>query len=91
MTWLFWKCLTKALAGCVVIKHIGIDVDDGGIDFLLVELGAVSPSPRHCCNIWPNGKSVRLGSCRLKFDSESGQTDDFKIGARSFPAWRLAL
>ena len=25
------------------------------------------------------------------FDSESGQTNDFKIGIRSFPAWRLAL
>ena len=26
---------------------------------------------------WPSGKSVRLGSCRLGFDSESGQTNDF--------------
>ena len=33
-----------------------------------------------------NGKSVRLGSCRLGFDSESGQTNDFKIGIHSFPA-----
>ena len=27
---------------------------------------------------WPSGKSVRLRSCRLGFDSESGQTIDFK-------------
>ena len=32
------------------------------------------------------GKSVRLESCRLGFDSESGQTNDFKIGIHSFPA-----
>ena len=25
------------------------------------------------------------------FDSESGQTNDFKIGIHSFPAWRSAL
>ena len=30
--------------------------------------------------------SVRLGSCRLEFDSESGQTNDFNIGIHSFPA-----
>ena len=35
---------------------------------------------------WPSGKSVRLGSCRLGFDSESSQTNDFKIGIHSFPA-----
>ena len=35
---------------------------------------------------WPSGKSVHLGSCRLGFDSESGQTNDFKIGIYSFPA-----
>ena len=35
--------------------------------------------------------SVCLLSCRLGFDSESGQTNDFKIGIHSFPAWRLAL
>ena len=35
---------------------------------------------------WPSGKSVRLGSCRLEFDSELGQTNDFKIGIHSFPA-----
>ena len=27
-----------------------------------------------------------LGSCKLGFDSESGQTSDFKIGIHSFPA-----
>ena len=26
---------------------------------------------------WPSGKSVRLGRCRLGFDSELGQTNDF--------------
>ena len=30
--------------------------------------------------------SVHLGSCRLGFDSESGQTNDFKIGIHSFSA-----
>ena len=35
---------------------------------------------------WPSGKRVRLLSCGLKFDSESGQTNDFKIGIHSFPA-----
>ena len=30
--------------------------------------------------------SVCLLSCRLGFDSESGQTKDFKIGIHSFPA-----
>ena len=35
---------------------------------------------------WPSGKSVRLWSSRLGFDSESGQTNDFKIGIHSFPA-----
>ena len=29
---------------------------------------------------WPNGKSVCLWSCRLGFDFESVQTNDFKIG-----------
>ena len=35
---------------------------------------------------WPSGKSVRAGSCRLGFDSKSGQTNDFKIDIQSFPA-----
>ena len=35
---------------------------------------------------WPSGESVRLGSCRLGFGSESGQTNDFKIGIYSFLA-----
>ena len=35
---------------------------------------------------WPNGKSVRIWSCRLGFDPELGQTNDNKIGIRSFPA-----
>ena len=39
--------------------------------------------------IWP--KSVRLWSCRIGFDSESGQTNDFKIGIYSFPAWCSAF
>ena len=30
--------------------------------------------------------SVCLLSCRLGFDPESGQTNDFKIGIHSFPA-----
>ena len=30
--------------------------------------------------------SVRLLSCRLGLDSESGQTNDFNIGIHSFPA-----
>ena len=34
--------------------------------------------------------NVCLLSCRLGFDSESGQTNDFKIGIHSFPAWRSA-
>ena len=34
---------------------------------------------------WPSSESVRLGSCRLGFYSESGQTNDFKIGIHSFP------
>ena len=36
-------------------------------------------------------ESVRLGSCRLGFDSESGQTNDFKIGIHNFRACRSAL
>ena len=32
------------------------------------------------------GKSGRLWSCTLGFDSESGQTNNFKIGIHSFPA-----
>ena len=35
---------------------------------------------------WPSGKSIRLGSSELGFDSKSGQTNDFKIGIHSFPA-----
>ena len=35
---------------------------------------------------WPSDKSVRLGSCRLGFDSKSGLTNDYKIGIYSFPA-----
>ena len=31
------------------------------------------------------------GSVDLGFDSESGQTDDFKIGIHSFPAGRSAF
>ena len=31
---------------------------------------------------WPSGKSVDLWSCKLEFDSESGQTNDFKIGVK---------
>ena len=37
---------------------------------------------------WRSGKSVRLLSCRLEFDSESGQINDFIIGIHSFPALR---
>ena len=35
-----------------------------------------------------DGRVVKrpLGSCRLGFDSESGQLSDFKIGIQSFPA-----
>ena len=28
---------------------------------------------------------------RLEFDSESGQTNDFKIGIHSFPAWSSTI
>ena len=35
--------------------------------------------------------SVCLLSCRLGFDSESGQTNDFNFGIHSFPARRSAL
>ena len=35
---------------------------------------------------WPSGKSGCLRSCRLGFDSKSGQTNDFKIGIDSFYA-----
>ena len=40
---------------------------------------------------WPSGKSIRLENCRLGFDSESGQTNNFKIGIHSFPAWRFTV
>ena len=36
-------------------------------------------------------KNVCLLSCRLGCHSESGQTNDYKIGIHSFPAWHLAL
>ena len=35
---------------------------------------------------WPSGKSVRLSSCRLGFDSYPSQTNDFKIIIHSFTA-----
>ena len=36
---------------------------------------------------WPSNECVRLSSGRLGFDSESGQTNDFKIGIHcSIPA-----
>ena len=41
-----------------------------------------------------DGRVVRAsasGAVDLGFDSESGQTNDFKIGIHSFPAWRSAL
>ena len=34
-------------------------------------------------------KSVFLWNYGLGFDSESGRTNDCKIGIHSFPAWRL--
>ena len=37
------------------------------------------------CSYW------KRQSCRLWFDSEVGQTNDFKIGIYSFFAWRSAL
>ena len=40
---------------------------------------------------WPSGKSARLWSCRLEFDSKFGQTNDFKVGVHSFPACRSAM
>ena len=40
---------------------------------------------------WPIGESIRFWSCRLWFDSESGQTNDCKIGIHSFPAKRSTL
>ena len=40
---------------------------------------------------WSSGKSVHLRSCRRRFDFESGQTNDLKIGIHSFPAWLSAL
>ena len=39
---------------------------------------------------WRSGKSVRLLNCRLEFDSESGQTNDFIVGIHSFPTRRSA-
>ena len=35
---------------------------------------------------WPRGIELHLLSCRLGFDSDSGQTNDLKIGIHSFPA-----
>ena len=40
---------------------------------------------------WPRGKSVCFWSCRLGFDSESGQTNGLKSGIHSFPARPSAL
>ena len=40
---------------------------------------------------WQSGKNVRLWSCRLRFDSDSGQTNDFKIAIQNFPARRSVL
>ena len=40
---------------------------------------------------WPSGKSVRLWNCKLGFDSESDQTDNFKIAIYSFLASHFAL
>ena len=40
---------------------------------------------------WYEQLSIRLGICRLGFNSKSGQTSDFKIGIHTFLAWRSAL
>ena len=40
----------------------------------------------HLQLIWPSSKSVGLWSCRLGFDSESDQFNDFKIGIHSLLA-----
>ena len=43
-----------------------------------------------------DGRVVRASAsaavkCRLEFESESGQINNFKIGIPSFPTWRSAL
>ena len=40
---------------------------------------------------WPGGKSVCLWCYTLRFDSESGQTNDLKVNIHSFPAGRSVL
>ena len=40
---------------------------------------------------WPSGKSVYPWSCRLWFDSKSGQTKEYTFAIQSFRAWRSAL
>ena len=40
---------------------------------------------------WLSGKSGRLGSYRLGFDSKWDQTNHYTIGMHSFPAGRSAL
>ena len=47
----------------------------------LMYLDSSNTQPR-----WSIGVIVRLSSCRLGFDFESGHTNDFNIGIRSFPA-----
>ena len=48
-------------------------------------------------NIWLTDQKAEWyrasasGSVDLGFDSESGQTNDLKIGIHSFPAWRSAF
>ena len=77
------------ILGCYISKLLDIVLE---FNFLVIPKTAgarhmVPLRPLWCYQLrWPSGKSVRLGSGRLWFDSESGQTNDFKIGIPSFPA-----
>ena len=74
------------------------------MDFVQISVKMILRWTQFCLLSWQelplyssDGRVVRasaLGAvvaCRLGFDSESGQTNDFKFSIHSFPAWRSAL
>ena len=64
--------------------EVGVQFFSGHLNWKLTDCAVCSSDGRV---VW----NVCLLSCRLGFDSESGQTNDSKIGIHSFPASCSAL
>ena len=66
-----------------------------GSEFYLCNLITGNNTPRYSNHLqqheWLSGERVRLWSSGLWSNSESCQTNDFKIGIHSFPALRSVL